>query len=187
VILIAGPDKSLKPGETVRYAARVDTSGPLDLRYRWTTNPVTVFAGQGGPEIEFERPSLYMVNVSVEIAGLPDNCIKNASETSTFDRTPVATRLDQFLGPLPKTLEARLKRINDSLLRQPEAQLFVVLEYTGEAGESAAKQKAQMIASLLKQSGADDKRIAYVLGKTPRESVQLWLVPAGADYPKIEK
>ena len=187
-ISIAGPVRNTKPGETIRYAARVDAKdGPVSVQFRWTINPATIFAGQGGPEIEFERPVMDSVSVSLEVIGLPAHCQRNASETSTFDPAPAASRLDQFSGPLAKIPDPRLKRMVDILRNRPESQLYVALEYMTDETEPAAKQKAQLIASLLRKAGVEDKRVAYVIGKTQRERVQFWFVPAGAEYPRIEK
>ena len=189
-IAIAGPTGVFAAGETMRYSARVDMrEQPLSIEYKWTVNPAVTFAGQGGPEIEFERPASGRnnVTVSLEVLGLPQHCPRNASETASWTPAPVASRLDQFLGPLTKIPDLRIKRITNSLRSQPTSQLFVVLEYPTDATEAAAKQKGQLIASLLKTAGIEDTRITYALGKTTRERVQFWLVPAGAEFPKIEK
>ena len=189
-IAIAGPTGVIAAGETMRYSARVDMRDqPLSVEYKWTVSPAVAFAGQGGPEIEFERPASARNNVTVqlELLGLPQHCPRNASETASWTPAPVAARIDQLMGPLPKTLDQRIKRIANSLRNQPTAQLFVVLEYPTDATEAAAKEKGRLIASLLKTAGLEDTRITYALGKTSRERVQFWLVPAGAEYPKIEK
>ena len=187
-ISITGPNRSVAKGETIRYTARIDTKDPqLNVEFKWSINPETVFAGQGGPEIEFERPASNSVTVSLEILGPPETCPRNASETSNWDPGPVARRLDQFLGPSAKISDLRVKRVADRMRNEPSARLYIVLEYITVEAEAAAKQKAQMIAALLLKTGLEAKRVTYVIGKTPRERVQFWLVPAGAEYPKIEK
>ena len=187
---ITGPTGAVAAGETMRYSARLDVEDPSwDIEYRWNISPVLTFAGQGGPEIEFERPATGRnnVTVSLEILGLPPQCPRNAAATASWTPAPVAARLEQLIGPLPKTLEQRLRRIISSLRGQPTSLLFVVLEHPTDETEAAAKEKGRLIASLLKTAGLEDARITYALGKTSRERVQFWLVPAGAEYPKIEK
>lgn len=187
-VSITGPNRSVAKGETIRYTARIDTKEqPLNIEFKWSINPETVFAGQGGSEIEFERPAGNSLTVSLEILGAPETCPRNASETSNWDPGPVARRLDQFVGPSAKISDLRVKRIADRMRNEPSARLYIVLEHITDEAAPAARQKAQMIASLLLKSGLEAKRVTYVIGKTPRERVQFWLVPAGAEYPKIEK
>ncbi len=187
-VQIGSPSRTAKRGETIKYAARVNNTVSLSpLQYNWTVSPDTVFAGQGGHEIEFERPSGDILNVRLEVVGLPPHCNRNAAVSTRFNPSPRAFRLDQFIGPLTTISDRQLKRIADVVRRQPTSQLFVVLEYNSDETELAAKQKGQLIASLLSKSQVDVKRINYLLGQTSRERVQFWLVPDGAEVPTIEK
>lgn len=189
-IALAGPTQAVAPGETMRFSARLGaTAQPFGLEYRWVVNPTVNFAGQGGPEIEFERPTTgrNSVTVNLEIIGLPAHCPRNASDTKSWAPAPTAIRLDQFMGALAKIPDSRIKRILSSVRARPDSMLFVVLEHPTDETENAAKEKGRLIASLLKTAGLEDNRITYALGKTSRERVQFWLVPAGAEYPKLEK
>lgn len=190
-IQLTGPKGPIGPGETLRYSTRVDQQGTgYYIEFKWTTNPAGInFAGQGGPEIEFERPAgnRNSVMVTVEVMGLPAHCPRTASEGTSWTPTPQPRMLDQFLGPLTTITDQRMRRITSSLRGQPGAMLFVVLEYDLDTGEAAAKQKGTLVASLLKKALVDDKSVSYALGKTSRERVQFWLVPQGAEYPKLEK
>lgn len=187
-VTIEGPKGNVAPGETIRYSARVDTKDLAGMpQFKWTINPAAVFAGQGGPEIEFERQAMNRLTVTLEVVGLPGHCPRHATANAAWAPTPVARRLDQFAGPLTKIPDQRLNRIVNALRYQATSQLFVVLEYNDHAAEPAAKQKGHLVADLLAKSGLDSKRVSYAIGKTTRDSVQFWLVPAGAEYPKIEK
>lgn len=188
VFSLERPSQSTRAGETIRYSVRMDANGmSMPLEYRWTLNPSTIFAGQGGSIIEFERPASQSLYVGLEIVGIPAHCPRNANETMHWDPTPQSIRLDTFPGPLTKITDQRWNRIASTHRSRPDSILFVVLEYKDDAGEAEAKQKGALVASLVKASSLDTNRISYVLGKTRYDRVQIFLIPLGAELPKLEK
>ena len=188
VFSLERPPSSTKAGETIRYSVRMDATGmSMPLEYRWTLNPPTIFAGQGSGVIEFERPANQALYVGLEIAGIPTHCPRNANETMHWDPTPQPIKLDTFPGPLTKITDQRWNRIAANHRTRADSMLFIVLEYKEDAGEAEAKQKGALIASMVKASNLDPARISYVLGKTKYDRVQIFLVPPGAELPKLEK
>src|SRR6478672_1633785 len=97
-ISVTGPAGLIQPGELIPFTVTVKPTEST-LTYKWTVSRGIVAEGQGTPTIKVRvAPRDFDVTATVEVDGLPQECVKRASETVT-DLTgdlPIPIKLDTF-------------------------------------------------------------------------------------------
>lgn len=191
-ISISGPVGFLEPSEPIKFTALIDNvNEKLNLQYNWSVSEAKTFEGQGTLAIKvLERnfPSETVV-VTLEIAGLPRNCPNTASASylTIYDPLPTAVKVDEFSTPVSKIENRKSEKLIKALKDDLSAQLYVFVGYREKTLPKTQTEKEREILELLtKENGINANRITLVRIFSNEESVQFWVVPAGATIPDSE-
>ncbi len=187
-IRVIGPYDVIKQGTPVMFSALVDSADNDGKRtFNWSVSAGTIVDGQGTSTAKADTKGLggQTVTATVQVGGLPNNCMNNSSFTVEIEAPPAATKLDEF-GPVNSEDEmARLDNFAVELQTNPLAKGYVIV-YSGPKSKTgdASKSLTRIAGYLTKSSGIDAARIVTIDGgKKGAVTTELWLVPEDAEPP----
>jgi hypothetical protein len=176
------------PGQPITFTANVSGGTPgVTSTYRWTVTGGTITSGQGTTSITVDTGDLagQPVTAKVEVLGYNLDC--TATCTAQIPARPRPRTFDE-IGDVPFDDEkARLDIFAVQLQNEPDARGYVVVYPGSKSRPGAAQRRADRAKDYLTNSrGLEPSRIVTLVGP-PREglTIQLWVVPAGADPPDI--
>jgi hypothetical protein len=131
-ISVEEPAGLSRPGESISFSVTVKPT-ESKLTYKWSVSSGVIISGQGTPSIQvrFDEAHEPSPTATVEIGGLPEECPRTASESTSIDRPPQPTKLDTFSLSLNSGDDGRLKSIARALSNEPTAQLYVLVPSCG--------------------------------------------------------
>ena len=181
-ISVTGPAGIIQPGEIIPFTVTVKPT-ESKLSYKWAVSTGVIVDGQGTPTIKVRRGADELFpTATVDVVGLPEDCPKIESETSSDDSgiTPRAEKLDTFSLPLSSVSDKRFQNIADTVDHDPTSQLFVFIPADHIVPDALTKRLYKAIHDF------DPSRITYVETATADKTIEVWLVPPGANRPTCE-
>lgn len=173
--------------EPIIYSATVGKEiENYNVKYNWTVINGKIIEGQGSLTIKV-LPNYRVIDfkVTLEVAGLPKDCPNVASEATHLDYAPPAL----LLGEIPiSTSQIEKTELFEKLItldNDPTAQLYIIFRHKRNTSPKSVRRTEQKLFDSLIKAGIQKDRITFVKDSVTDESIQFWLVPAGAENPKI--
>ena len=179
-ISVTGPAGIIQPGEIIPFTVTVKPT-ESKLSYKWAVSTGVIVDGQGTPTIKVRRGADELFpTANVDVVGLPEDCPKIASETSSDDSgiTPRAEKLDTFSLPFGSMSDDRFKSIAAELNKNSTSQLYVLVPTNRSAWKPLIERLDRYT-----HSEVNPMRITFVEMKGTNNIVEIWLVPSGANPP----
>jgi len=177
-------------GEKLSITANVTGGDPnVTPTYNWTVSAGTIESGQGTSIIEVSTKELSdggYITATVDVGGFDRACSTSQSCTATVIKKVEARKLDEYGVIKPEEENKRLDAFMIELQNDPTAQGFI-FAYGGRAGRADDAEKAAAKAEnyLVSKRGLDAFRLLIIDGGLREQlTVELWIVPSGADMPE---
>jgi len=180
---------SVDVGQPITYTASVNGGGSgFTPTYNWSVSAGTITGGQGTSSITVDTAGLggQSVTATVTIGGADPSCSTTASCTSNVrPPKPIATKFDEYGNIKFNDEKARLDNYAIQLQNSPGSQ-GVIIAYGSCEGEAQARaDRAKDY--LVNTRGIEAGRITTIDGGCRSDlTVQLWVVPTGADSPTAD-
>jgi hypothetical protein len=176
-------------GAPITFTASV-AGGPANatFTYNWSVSAGTISSGQGTSSIQVDTTGLggQSVTATVSVGGADPSCSNTSScTTAVKPPKPVATRFDEYGNIRFNDEKARLDNYAIQLQNSPGSTGTIIV-YGSCAGE--AQQRGDRAKDyLVNTRGIEAGRITVVDGGCRSDlTVQLWVVPSGADAPTVD-
>lgn len=176
-------------GSPITYTASV-SSGPdnMTATYNWSVSAGTITSGQGTSTITVDTAGLggQSVTATVSIGGADPSCTTTASCTTSVRPAPQpALKFDEYGNIKFNDEKARLDNYAIQLQNQPGSQGTIIAYGSCEGEAQARADRAKDY--LVNTRGIEAGRITTVDGGCRSDlTVQLWIVPSGADAPAVD-
>lgn len=187
-VSVSCPD-SVDIGQPITFTASV-SGGPEGFAptYNWSVSAGTITSGQGTSTVTVDTAGLggQTVTATVSLGGADPSCSTTASCTSSVrPPKPVATRFDEYGNIRFNDEKARLDNYAIQLQNEPGS-TATIIAYGTCAGEGQTRgDRAKDY--LVNTRGIEAGRITVVDGGCRADlTVQLWVVPQGADAPTVD-
>ena len=176
-ITVTGPE-SAPANERMFYSAI-----PADVgqEFHWTVTAGIIESGQGTAEIVVMGVTTSSVKVTAENPG----CNNLVFKLTTIGEHSIAKHVDEYGNVRFNDEKARLDNFAIELQNDPTSQGYLIC-YGGRRSRAGEAQRRCDRAKdyLVNTRGIDSSRVVTVDGGLKEElTVQLWVVPAGADKP----
>jgi hypothetical protein len=183
-------------GEIITYTADVAYSGNSALRYVWKVTPSSarIISGQGTPTLNVDSTGVGSQRITATLTaddGSADPaCAQSAQAVSMVapleKKVIVAREFDECNNCTFDDQKARLDNLAVELQNDPTTRAHIIA-YGGRMSPLGQVEKLMSRARdyLINQRGIDASRLVVVNGGFREEdSVELWLVPSGAQAPR---
>ncbi len=176
----------VQQGTPITFNASVTGPSGLMPTYNWSVSSGTITSGQGTSSITVDTAGIggQSVTATVELGGVAPECSRTAS-CSTSVIVPVVlepNRFDEYGDIRFNDEKARLDNYAIQLQNDPAAQGYILAYGTCEGEGQARADRAKNY--LVNTRGIEAGRITAVDGGCrPDLTVQLWIVPTGANSP----
>jgi PEGA domain-containing protein len=183
-------------GEIITYTADVAYSGNSALRYVWKVTPSSarIISGQGTPTLNVDSTGVGSQRITATLTaddGSADPaCAQSAQAVSMVapleKKMIVAREFDECNNCTFDDQKARLDNLAVELQNDPATRAHIIA-YGGRMSPLGQVEKLMSRARdyLINQRGIDASRLVVVNGGFREEdSVELWLVPSGAQAPR---
>jgi hypothetical protein len=188
---------SVNEGEIITFAADATYGGNEGLKYAWTVNPTAakVISGAGTPTITVDSTGLGGQRVIATLVVTPEGatdpaCRQSAQSvavvTAAERKVIVAREFDECDNCTFDDQKARLDNLAVELQNDPSTRAYVIA-YGGRYSPLSQVEVLMKRARdyIVEQRGIDATRLVIVNGGFREEdSVELWIVPAGAAAPR---
>lgn len=159
--------------------------------YNWTVSAGTIVGGQGTPSIVIDTTGLenLTVTATIEAGGYDRACGYGstvASCSTSVTSRPEARKFDEFGVLKPKEEQDKVDGFAIELQNDPAVQGYILSYNTAASRPGDAQKMATRIRDLLvTKRGIESSRLVTVTGGSrPQPTVELWIVPRGAQAPK---
>lgn len=174
-------------GQSLFFTATVSNAENREFEYVWTVSDGKIVSGQGTQTITVDLGAKEFVTATVEVQGFPEGCPNTDTENPIWDPRPQPRLFDEY-GPLPNgDLESRTHNLFVEIGNNPGAQGYIISYGTNR--EIARREK--QIRDALTLLKVDKTLITLVNGgANPKGKgvwTRVWLVPPGADNPRIDQ
>lgn len=184
-ISVSCPD-AVDQGSPITYSANIAGGSPTaSLTYTWSVSAGTITSGQSTTSITVDTANTggQSVTATLEVGGTDPACAKTSScSTQVRPPKPLAEKFDEYGNIKFNDEKARLDNYAIKLQNTPGAEGYIIAYGTcaGEAQARATRAKDYLVNT----RGIEAARITTVDGGCRAElSVELWIVPTGADKP----
>jgi hypothetical protein len=191
VISVSCPS-DVKDGEPITFTANLSGGNPNVVPvYHWEVSTGRIIQGQGTASIKLDMTGFggHSPTATVTISGFDAACSSTASCSLIIEHWNLNPRKFDSYGALPRKSElGRLNGFAVQLKNQPKTQGYI-LAYGGRRGRAGAAQEAAARAKiyLLRTRGIEEDRIITVdAGFKEKLTLELWIVPSGANPPQAE-
>lgn len=190
IVSVTCPDSvNDTPDAAVTFTANVSGGDPnVSPTYNWSVSAGEIIDGQGTPSITVRVAGLggQSVTATVNVGGYPPECATSASCTTSVIGRRMPYKFDEYGNIAFNDEKARLDNFAIELQNNPDAQGYIIAYggRRGRAGEAMARaDRAKNY--LVNTRGVDPGRIVTVDGGYREDlTVELWIVPSGADTPE---
>lgn len=194
-VQVSAPEK-VNEGEIITFAGDVEYSGNSSLRYTWTVNPsrARIISGAGTGTITVDSSGLGGQRIIATLTvddGSADPTCRQTAQSVAFVVAPekkviVAREFDECNNCTFDDQKARLDNLAVELQNDPSTTAYIIA-YGGR--ESRLGQVEMLMkrarSYIVDQRGIDASRLVIVNGGfREADSVELWIVPAGAVAPR---
>jgi hypothetical protein len=175
-------------GEAITYTASVGQA-PANATYTWSVSAGTITSGQGTTTITVDTAGLggQSVTATVTVGGADPSCSGTTASCTTQVRPPKPEprKFDEYGNIRFNDEKARLDNYAIQLQNEPGS-TGTIIAYGSCAGEAQARaDRAKDY--LVNTRGIEAGRITTVDGGCRADlTVQLWVVPTGADQPQVD-
>ncbi|MDQ3750674.1 MAG: hypothetical protein M3367_16900 [Acidobacteriota bacterium] len=176
------------PNEAIRYSVTVDKKGKdLKLEYIWSVRNGEIIEGEGSQAIIVKQPSNNSLTVTVEVRGFPTGCPNTSSETSFYCPPPQAVKVEEFSESILKVDKIRLDKMIAAIEDKPNAQIYILRSFKEKASQEKTDAAEKQLFNFLSEGKRIEKdRVTLIRIPAEIELTQIWLVPPGAEPPKID-
>lgn len=186
-ISIYCPD-TVAVGQPLTFTANV-SGGTANVTpaYRWTISAGQITSGQGTTSITVDTTGLggQAVTAKVEVLGYELDCA--ATCTAQVPQPPRPKPFDEFGNIARDDEKARLDVFAIQLQNEPGSRGYIVVYPAATSKPNEAQRRADRAREyLVNTRGMDAGRVITLIGpQRDAFTVQLWVVPAGAEPPPI--
>ncbi len=187
----------IEEGDLVTFTAVNMAGGSPPLNYVWKISPpeAKITSGMGTESITVDSSGLggRTITATVDVnQGFPEDssCAQmNSVDTEVKRKIPPPPieriPIDEFDSVSFDDDKARFDNFAVQLLNRPDSQGYIIIyQGTGKNAQSAEKASRRALNYLTKNKGIDPRRISITSGGfRARTGYELWVIPAGADYP----
>ena len=176
-------------GQPITFTANASGGTPgVTPTFRWTISEGTILSGQDTSSIQVSTAGLggRAITAKVEVLGYNLDC--SASCTAQVPQPPQPRPFDEFGNIARDDEKARLDTFAIQLQNEPGARGLVVIYPALADRPGTAQRRADRIREYLTMTrGIEPGRIDTRLGgERDALTIQLWIVPAGAESPPIQ-
>jgi hypothetical protein len=188
--------QTVNEGEIITFAADVTYGGTNGLKYAWIVNPTgaKVISGAGTPTITVDSTGLGGQRVIATLTvtdGTSDPSCRQSAQSVAVVTAPerkviVAREFDECIDCTFDDQKARLDNLAVELQNDPSTRAYIIA-YGGRNSPMAQVEVLMKRARdyVVEQRGIDASRLVIVNGGfREKDSVELWIVPAGAEAPR---
>ncbi len=184
-IAVSCPD-AVDVGQPITFTASVGGGAEgMSPTYNWSVSAGTITSGQGTSTITVDTAGLggQSVTATVSVGGADPSCTNTASCTSAVrPEKPLAVKFDEYGNIRFNDEKARLDNYAIQLQNQPGSTATIIAYGSCEGEAQARADRAKDY--LVNTRGIEAGRITTVDGGCRSDlTVQLWIVPTGADQP----
>jgi len=186
-ISIVGPAGLTFVGNKMTFT--VDKPEDFKGRYKWTVDYGNIENGQGSPSIEVRAPEVrHYINVTatVELLGLPENCINKASITAGVYRESVPYAIAEYGRESKIDEKARLNYVFEQLRKEKQDFVALIKIVVPASGKVTFEERVRTIKALLTSLRLDTKKAVFVNDGTGELSTTIYLMPK-SDVPAVSK
>lgn len=183
-ISVTGPASLTQPEETATFTANINDENWNKYNYSWKVTGGTLVEGQNTPVIRvLTTPEMTesILNVTVEIKELPENCISTASESSQVGYIcilPMA--VDQYEKISFKEERGRLANVASVLMKQPDMVALFIIRVTKTEKYQSIKRRVNNISNYLSVNLKIPKeRLSFVFSEGESEETIIYVSPKG--------
>ena len=178
------------PGQPITFTASVSGGDSAStFTYNWSVSAGTISSGQGTSTITVDTNGLagQSVTATVSIGGADPSCTGTTASCTTGVKPPkpVSQKFDEYGNIRFNDEKARLDNYAIQLQNQPGSAGTIIVygTCTGEGQQRGDRAKDYLVNT----RGIEAGRITVVDGGCRSDlTVQLWIVPAGADAPQVD-
>ncbi|HKU74708.1 MAG TPA: Ig-like domain-containing protein [Pyrinomonadaceae bacterium] len=178
------------PGQPITFTASVSGGDSAStFTYNWSVSAGTISSGQGTSTITVDTAGLagQSVTATVSIGGADPSCTGTTASCTTGVKPPkpVSQKFDEYGNIRFNDEKARLDNYAIQLQNQPGSAGTIIVygTCTGEGQQRGDRAKDYLVNT----RGIEAGRITVVDGGCRSDlTVQLWIVPAGADAPQVD-
>ncbi|HET8781611.1 MAG TPA: hypothetical protein VFM63_04310 [Pyrinomonadaceae bacterium] len=188
--------QTVNEGEIITFAADVTYGGDNGLKHAWTVNPTAakVISGAGTPTITVDTTGLggqRVIATLVVTDGSSDPSCRQSAQSVAVVTAPkkeaiVAREFDECNNCTFDDQKARLDNLAVELQNDPSTRAYIIA-YGGRNSPIAQVEVLMKRARdyIVEQRGIDASRLVMINGGFREgDSVELWIVPAGAEAPR---
>lgn len=190
-IVVDGPDRVLE-NDIITFSSRnLVTEGAIPVNYKWTVSGGTITSGLGTSSITVDTRGMggkvvkAYLDVTDDVYG--STCMqKNEVETGVdIQELPKPYQCDIFEAKNRDDIKARYDNCVIRVQETPNSQLYVILYQGTEKGSPKVDVLSKMTLDyFVKSRGVDPRNIVITKwGSRPRTTVEVWVVPPGAQPP----
>ncbi len=180
----------VEPGQPITFTASVSGGeAGATFTYNWSVSAGTISSGQGTSTITVDTGGLagQSVTATVSIGGADPSCTGTTASCTTGVKPPkpIAQKFDEYGNIRFNDEKARLDNYAIQLQNQPGSAGTIIVYGTcaGEGQQRGDRAKDYLVNT----RGIEAGRITVVDGGCRSDlTVQLWIVPAGADAPQVD-
>jgi hypothetical protein len=194
-VSISAP-QTVNEGEIITFAAEATYGGSSGLKYAWTVNPTAakVISGAGTPTITVDSTGLggqRVIATLVATDGSSDPMCRQTAQsvavvTARAKITYESREFDECENCTFDDQKARLDNLGVELQNDPTTRAYIIA-YGGKNGPISQVEVLMKRARdyIVGDRGIDASRLTVVNGGfREKDSVELWIVPAGAEPPR---
>jgi len=191
-ISVSAPSSNVKEGTAATFSVNVSGGrADLSVTYNWSISAGTIESGQGTSVINVNTSGVGGQNITatVELGGLPAECVRTSSATAGVDGPPAAEQYNQGNYTTLKAFKEEADRFagditsGNYITQSPRAVIFL---YPGKTAVSAAAIRDMTTAMKAALTKYGMKSTMYKIktgAKKEQTSYELWIVPEGAAEP----
>ena len=157
--------------------------------YKWSVDRGTIVEGQNTPVIKVDTTGLddTIINATIEIEGLPNNCARTASKTGVIAGCKLPITLDTYENLSLNDEKARLQPLISELQSKPDMIAFFIISFTKTDKLELAKSRARRITDYFKSKGVSKNKfkIVYSIGLSNYTTIYLLQPELINVYPDI--
>lgn len=194
-VVVEGPDKVME-GDIITFSSRDLMGGANPVNYKWSVSGGTILSGLGTNSITVDTKGMAgqtiraFLDVTDDIAG--STCFQKNEVPTFIEPPPVITLPEPYQCDIfeSKSADDDKARFDNCVLRvnsTPNSQIYVILyQGTDKRSISVDRLKRRTLDYFVKTRGIDPRQIVVTEGGTrPRTTVEVWIVPPGAQPPML--
>ena len=131
-IKITGPSSvQSRPGERIVSSVSVERFDAVALKYKWYLDRGTIIDGHNSETISVDTTGLNNQNltVTVEVAGLPGECVPYSSESHFVGGGGHPELVDEFEGVSKRAENARFDKLGRRMKDEPRIGVYIIRYY----------------------------------------------------------